>query len=82
MSSSEADTETLWITAEPWPTPDGICQVCKKRPATESVFGIPGSITFWCRRCILESSIKSAREAVAELPKLEAELAELDKKDE
>ena len=55
--------------------PNGKCCTCRTRPATETVYGSPGGETRWCRRCLVESMLKSARESAARVPDLELELA-------
>ena len=75
----------------PPPDPDefkvtGTCQNCQQRPATEWWVAEGGSLAFthgmrakWCHRCVVTEQLRFAREIAATIPKLEAELTELDK---
>jgi hypothetical protein len=56
------------------------CQKCGVRPGTEryaadSTAFAHGWIERWCRPCVLEKQIATARSAADRLPDLEAELA-------
>lgn len=66
--------ETVSYELSPW---DGLCCSCRERPGSVEVHGCPGGITHWCRLCLVEDQLKSAREAAARIPALEAELASL-----
>ena len=50
--------------------PDGKCRSCRVRPEA------PG-LGHWCRVCVVENQLASAKAAAACIPALEKELAEL-----
>lgn len=67
---------------------DDLCANCKSRPATmnwsESGSGLDfvhGNYTRWCDHCAVTRQLAFARERAADIPRLEARLANLEKAD-
>jgi hypothetical protein len=66
---------------------DGMCQNCKQNPATTNWTGEGGVIAFvhgayqrWCDVCCVTAQLEHARAMAAQIPDLEAKLAEFDRK--
>ncbi len=64
--------------------PETMCANCKQRPGTKKWVGEGGALALshgfyamWCEVCVLTAQLEHARSRVAEIPKMEARLAEL-----
>lgn len=89
LSSGIADCGCSWQDGAKFPCVrhGGACAKCGKRPASEiwaqsTLDFVHGLYQHWCPRCVLEAQLEAARKRAAEIPSLEAQLAQLERAEE